>query len=76
MRCVCAGGEAALLGPARAAYAVTLKSRQQTRVLADRQWQKVLRDIEVKGMLDAVRNAVSEVHGDYSLWIGLETWDV
>lgn len=67
MRSVCAEGEAALLGPARAAYAVTLKSRQQARVLVDRQWQKVLGDVQVKGVLDTVRNAVGEVHLSLSL---------
>ena len=31
-------GMAALLRPARAAHAVTIKSRQHVRVLSDRQW--------------------------------------
>lgn len=66
MRSVCAGDEVALLGPARAAYAVAFKSRQQACVMGDRQWQEVLRGVQVKGMLDAVRNAVSEAHDDYS----------
>jgi hypothetical protein len=76
MRSVCAGGEAALLGPARATYAVTFKSRQQTRVMVDRQWQEVLGNVQVKGVLDAVRNAVCEVHGGFSLveQIALEMW--
>lgn len=76
MRSACAGGEAALLGPARAAYAVTFKSRQQTRVMVDRQWQEVLGSVQVKSVLDAVRNAVCEVHGGFSLveQIALEMW--
>lgn len=76
MRSVCPGGEVALLGPARAAYAVTFKSGQQARVVVDRQWQEVLRRVQVKGMLDAVGNAVGKVHGGLSLVerIALEMW--
>lgn len=39
MRSVCARAVSALLGPARAANAVTFKSRQQASVLCDLQWQ-------------------------------------
>lgn len=77
MRSFCAVGEAALLVPAPAAYAVTFKSGQQTRIVVDRQWQEVLRCVQVKGVLDAVRDAVGEVHGGFSLVdrIALETWN-
>lgn len=47
MRCHCAGGEAALLRPGGAAHTVALKSRQQVRVLRDRQRQKFQGCIDV-----------------------------
>ena len=70
MRCHCAGGEVALIRPGRAAYAVTLKSRQHVRVLRDRQWQQFLRRVKVKGLLDCVGDAmlVIEGHDDFLLW--------
>ena len=39
MRCRCAGGEATLLRPGRAAHTVALKSRQHVSVLRDLQWK-------------------------------------
>ena len=58
MCCQCAGGEATLLRPGRAAHAVTIKSRQHVRVSRDRQWQKFLRRINVKGILNCLEDAV------------------
>ena len=71
MCCQCAGGEAALLRPGRAAHTVAFKSRQQVRVLRDRQWQKFLRRVKVKGLLNCVGDAmlVIEGHDDFLLWL-------
>jgi hypothetical protein len=69
MRNVCAGGEVALLGPARAAYAVTFKSGQQARVVSDREWQKVLWRVHIKGTRSCCGDAIGVAH-----WIFLSGW--
>lgn len=72
MRNVCAGGEVALLGPARAAYAVTFKSGQQARVVSDREWQKVLRRVHIKGTRSCGGYAICVAHENFlSGWVGI-----
>ena len=58
----CAGVEAALLRPARAAHTVTFKSRQLVRVLSDRQWQEVLRGVHIERVLHSYRECLVHVH--------------